>query len=101
MHFTAHRVLKGEVSFVEKFVTDMPVAGPHFDLYCLLTEIFLQTQNVFAGSISEVIEAAKGIDPPLSEQRVKEGFSRLEEYGYINFAGDVFIPSERFLQHFY
>ena len=99
--FTAHKVVKENVTTHTRYITDMPLGGPSHIVLELLQEIFVQTGVVFAGSVEEIILAGATTNPPIKEHEVRGGLIQLEKRGYLWLIGeDMFVPRDKFLGHF-
>jgi hypothetical protein len=98
MLYTKHAVIKSKVSKFNIFIYEMPVAGIHIKVYNLLKDAFLQEGEVFSGSVNEFVQL--DVNAGLNERALREGFKALERYGFLIIRGDVFTPTDQFVNRF-
>ena len=92
-----YEILKSGVSRYNPYVHDMEAAGAHISLYFVLNEVFKREREVYAGSIEQVME---GMATAMPKHRAEKAFQELERYGYLTLSGDVFTPTEKYLEIF-
>jgi len=90
--------LKQDVTKMNPFVFDMPVAGLHILVFNALNSAFLQEVKVFAGSVDQFVKLA--VEAGMSEDNIRLGFEELASYGYLTINGDTFIPTEKYVNRF-
>jgi len=100
MSYTVHCVLKSGVRRFNQLITteEMPVAGDHITVYYALKNAFLETRQVFSGSVDEFVRI--GACYGLSSRKLRNGFEELVKYGMLIINDDVFTPTDVFVKKF-
>ena len=98
---TVYKIQKYPVTAVKGCVVEIRVGGPGRLVFTLLTNIFLETGVVFAGSVRDLVLVGAAACPPISERDIGRGLAQLQHHEYLWRIGeDMFVPRDKFLDLF-